>query len=119
MTTTGKAPARKAPQDHRAKGEGATSEVPDTHFAWTDPTGTTWVSTKAVRDVITPGLVRRNRSSDMSFTMEALELMFDDQPGFFAIVDESWDAMSSASEALAETFQRMGTSVGESSRSSA
>ena len=119
-TTAAKAAGRKVPQDRRQKqGEAATPEVPDTHFSWTDPDGKVWASTMPVKDVITPGLVRRNRNNDMSFTMEVLEGLFEDQPEFFDTVDDSWDAMNAVSNALQETFTTMGTTMGESRGSSA
>lgn len=110
-------PARKQPQDRKPKDE--PREIPDDRFEWTDPDGTTWTSDKPIRDVVTPGLIRRNRSNDMTFIMEAMEGLFAGQPEFLDVIDADWDTMNACGEAFLTQVQNMGASMGESGRSSA
>jgi hypothetical protein len=116
MTTS---TTRKQPQDRRPKAtDEGTREMPDDVFKWTDADGTEWVSDVPIREVVTPGLVRRNRHNDMTLVMEALELLFAKQPEFFDVIDVSWEQTNAAGDAFLTAVQDMGTSMGESGRSS-
>lgn len=117
MTST--STSRKQPQDRRPKAVEGPKEIPEDRFEWTDTSGRTWVSDVPIRDVVTPGLIRRNRINDLTLIMEAMELLFAKQPEFLDVIDSSWDDMNTVGAAFLEKVQDMGTSMGESSRSSA
>ena len=110
--------ARRQPQDRQPKHDGSRREIPDAHFEWTDPSGKEWVSDKPIRDVVTPGLVRRNRANDMTFIMESMERLFADQPEFLDVIDADWYTMNACGEAFMDQVQDMGASMGESGGSS-
>lgn len=63
----------------------------DDLFRYTDSQGKQWVSDVPVGDVFLPGLLRRNRTNDVTLTMEACESLFAEQPEFLALIDKSWD----------------------------
>lgn len=66
----------------------------DDLFRYVDKTGREWVSDVPVADVFKPGLIRRNRTNDMTLTQEACESLFVGQPEFLDVIDDDWDEMT-------------------------
>ena len=72
----------------------------DDLFRYVDKTGREWVSDVPMTDVWRPGLLRRNRTNDVTLTMEACEGLFKEQPEFLALIDDSWDEMTAVMRAF-------------------
>lgn len=81
----------------------ATKALPDDDgdpglFTFTAPDGTEHTATRPVSEVVTPGLLRRNRNDEMGFAFTVLESLLDEEG--IAAVDGSWAALRAFSEQL-------------------
>lgn len=113
---------RKQPQDRKPKAVAATVDGPETAFAFTDANGVTYTSTRLLSEVMTPGVLRRNRSDEFALYCELIEALFAGASDALAAIDGSWEVMSAAVKALQGHMESaastVGASLGESSGSS-
>lgn len=111
---------RRAPQDRLPK-KTERSDV-ESLFEFTDDAGVVHTAGRLLSEVITPGVLRRNRADEFALYCELVEALFDGDEQAMAAIDGSWDVLKRVVEALQDEMKqaasRVGASLGESSDSS-
>lgn len=110
----------RAPQDHLPKK--TTRDDTESLFTFYDDEGVEHVATSLLSEVITPGVLRRNRADEFSLYCELVEALFDGNPDAMAAMDASWDTMKRVIEDLQQSMRtaasKVGATLGESTGSS-
>lgn len=110
----------RAPQDRLPK----RTDTDDSEqlFTFTDDAGVEHTATRLLSEVITFGVLRRNRADEFGLYCELVEELFKGNDDAMAAIDSSWGILRRVVESLQEEMKqaagRVGASLGESSGSS-
>lgn len=110
----------RTPQDHLPKQ--TTRDNTESLFSFYDDDGTEHVATCLLSEVITPGVLRRNRTDEFSLYCELVEALYDGNPEAMAAIDSSWETLkrvvNDLQDAMKAAGSKVGATLGESTGSS-